>query len=119
MSARERPDLERLIERLADLLAPHLEERLARRFGERAAPPATRPPGAGMVTVATFAAEHSIAPATVRAMIKDGRLEGIRIGKRAIRIRRDAQIGASESGRAEAGAETPAARAARILGGRS
>jgi excisionase family DNA binding protein len=76
----------------------------------RAASPAT-----GLVSVATFAAEHALCDATVRAMIRDGRLQATRIGKRAVRIRRDATIGQSANGRAAPGAETPTAAAARIL----
>jgi excisionase family DNA binding protein len=68
-----------------------------------------------MVSVETFAAEHSLCTATVRAMIRDGRLQATRIGKRAVRIRRDATIGRSASGPAPPGAETPAAIADRIL----
>jgi excisionase family DNA binding protein len=70
-----------------------------------------------MVSVETFAAEHSLCTATVRAMIRDGRLQATRIGKRAVRIRRDATIG-HLAGRSGSSSETPAERARRILGGK-
>lgn len=73
------------------------------------------PAATGMVTVQEYADAHALCEATVRAAFRDGRLDGIRIGKRAIRIRRDATIGQPASGRAAPGAETPAAIANRIL----
>jgi hypothetical protein len=73
------------------------------------------PPATELVSVATFAAEHSLCEATVRAMIRDGRLQATRIGKRAVRIRRDATIGQPAIGRTAPGVETPAAIADRIL----
>jgi len=98
--------LDAVLDQLADLVAEKLAGKLAPHGGA----------SAPMVTPAEYAADHSIAPATVRAMIADGRLEAVRIGKRAWRIRRDAPIGVSATGRAAAG-ETPAVRARRILGG--
>lgn len=71
-------------------------------------------PAAGMVTVAEYAARHSLCCATVRAAFRDGRLEGQRIG-RAIRIRRDAVIGPPASRPAAPAAMTPSAIADRIL----
>jgi len=64
-----------------------------------------------LATVATFARDHAISVSTVRAMIRDGRLSAVKIG-RAVRVRRDAQIGEPALG-----ADVPAARARRILGG--
>jgi hypothetical protein len=45
-----------------------------------------------MVTIAMFARERSLNPATVRQMAKDGRIEAVRIGKRQWRVRRDSPI---------------------------
>lgn len=66
-----------------------------------------------MVTIATFARMRAISKSTVRAAIREGRLPATRIG-RAVRIRANAQIGEPT-----AGMDTPAARAAWILGERS
>lgn len=99
--------LEQAMETLMERVRQVVREELT----AHAAPSATE-----MVSVATFAAEHSLCTATVRAMIRDGRLQATRIGKRAVRIPRDATIGQSASGRAALGGETtPAAIAARIL----
>jgi len=98
--------LDAVLDQLAELVA----EKLASKLAPQGAAPAP------MVTPAEYAAAYSLAPATVRGMIADGRLEAVRIGKRQWRIHRDAPIGVSASGRAAAG-ETPAARARRILGG--
>jgi hypothetical protein len=77
-------------------------------------------PAAEHVTVQEYAAAHRLCTATVRAAFRDGRLDGIRIGKRAIRIRSDAVIAPPTTGRAVADAQTPGAIAERILsrGGR-
>jgi excisionase family DNA binding protein len=69
-----------------------------------------------MVTIETFARMRAISKSTVRAAIRGGRLQATRIG-RAVRVRSDAQIG--ESVAVVAAVDTPAARAMRILGGRS
>jgi hypothetical protein len=53
---------------------------------------AARPEAAEIVSIATFAREHSLNPATVRQMAKDGRIEAVRIGKRQWRVRRDSPI---------------------------
>lgn len=53
---------------------------------------AQRPAASEMVTPREFAREHSLNPATVRQMIKDGRLEAVRIGKRQWRLLRDSPI---------------------------
>jgi hypothetical protein len=90
------------------------EERMRRVVREELAARAA-PPVPEMVSVPTFAAEHSLCTATVRAMIRDGRLQATRIGKRAVRIRRDATIGQPAIGRTAPGVETPAAIADRIL----
>jgi hypothetical protein len=47
-------------------------------------------------------------------MIKDGRLEAIKIGKRQWRIRRDAAIG-QPMARGATSADTPAERARRLI----
>lgn len=85
-------------------------ERVVRRVvREELAAERTRP-AAELATMATFAREHAISMSTVRAMIRDGRLPAVKIG-RAVRVRRDAQIGEPMLG-----ADVPAARARRILG---
>jgi len=66
-----------------------------------------------LVTVAAFARARAISVSTVRAAIREGRLAATKIG-RAVRVRADAQIGEPAPS-----TDTPAARAARILGGRS
>ena len=98
--------LEQILEAFMERVRQVVREELA----ARAASPAT-----GLVSVATFAAEHALCDATVRAMIRDGRLQAMRIGKRAVRIRRDATIGQPAIGRTAPGVETPAAIADRIL----
>lgn len=86
-------------------------ERVVRRVvREELAAQSTRPAGE-LATMATFARDHAISVSTVRAMIRDGRLAAVKIG-RAMRVRRDAQIGVPALG-----ADVPAARARRILGG--
>ena len=70
-------------------------------------------PADEMVTIATFARMRAISKSTVRAAIRDGRLQATKIG-RAVRVRANAQIGEPT-----VGTDTPAARAARILGERS
>lgn len=70
-------------------------------------------PADEMVTIATFARMRAISKSTVRAAIREGRLQATKIG-RAVRVRANAQIGEPV-----AGTDTPAARAARILGERS
>lgn len=73
-------------------------------------------PAGEMVTIERFARMRAISKSTVRAAIRGGRLQATRIG-RAVRLRSDAQIG--ESAAAAPRSDTPAARAMRILGGRS
>jgi excisionase family DNA binding protein len=69
-----------------------------------------------MVTMAEFARRRSISESTVRAAIRAGRLSATKIG-RAVRVRADAQIGEpAPSSSASTNADTPRARAARILG---
>jgi excisionase family DNA binding protein len=69
-----------------------------------------------LVTMETFARRWSISESTVRAAIRDGRLPAVKIG-RAVRVRGDAQIGTpAPSSSASTNADTPRARAARILG---
>jgi excisionase family DNA binding protein len=70
-----------------------------------------------MVTLREYARDHSIAVSTVRQMIKDGRIEAIRIGKRQWRVRRDAPIGQPLPRTRAPRTGTPADRARRILEG--
>jgi len=73
-------------------------------------------PADELVTMATFARQRSISESTVRAAIRDGRLPAVKIG-RAVRVRADAQIGKpAPTSSANTNADTPRARAARILG---
>lgn len=73
-------------------------------------------PAEELVTMATFARRRSISESTVRAAIRSGQLPAVKIG-RAVRVRADAQIGkAAPSSSASMDADTPPARAARILG---
>jgi excisionase family DNA binding protein len=69
-------------------------------------------PADELVTMATFARQRSISESTVRAAIRAGRLPAVKIG-RAVRVRADAQIGKPAP---TSNADTPRARAARILG---
>jgi len=73
------------------------------------------PAATEMVTPREYARDHSIAVSTVRQMIKDGRIEAIRIGKRQWRVRRDAPIGESLARTRATHADTPVDRARRIL----
>ena len=99
------------LEAVIDMIAERIAERVAARVGDRLG----EPPDAGpdLVTMREFARRNSISETTVRAMIKDGRLDAVKIGA-AVRIRVDAQIGKSAP-RAPAVAGTPQARAAGIL----
>lgn len=73
-------------------------------------------PSDELVTMATFARRRSISESTVRAAIRSGQLPAVKIG-RAVRVRADAQIGKpAPSLSASSDADTPRARAARILG---
>jgi excisionase family DNA binding protein len=73
-------------------------------------------PAEELVTMATFARRHSISESTVRAAIRNGHLPAVKIG-RAVRVRADAQIGKpAPSSSASSDADSPRARAARILG---
>lgn len=70
---------------------PSALELLASELEARAAVP-TAPAAIEMVSIATFAREHSLHAATVRQMAKDGRIEAVRVGKRQWRVRRDSPI---------------------------
>jgi len=74
---------------------------------ELAAP--ARAPCRGARDHGKFAREHAISVSTVRAMIRDGWLPAVKIG-RAVRARRDPQIGEPVIG-----ADVPAVRARRIV----
>ena len=73
--------------------------------------PSTAP---ALVTVAAYAASRSISPSTVRAAIREGRLDAERIG-RAVRVSPTATIARKVPVR---GDELRARRAARLLGRR-
>jgi hypothetical protein len=73
-----------------------------------------RPEAVEMVSIATFAREHSLHEATVRQMAKDARIEAVRIGKRQWRVRRDSPIGQPMT-RGATSADTPAERARRLV----
>ena len=75
---------------------------------------APRPEAVEMVSIATFAREHSLHEATVRQMAKDARIEAVRIGKRQWRVRRDSPIGQPMT-RGATSADTPAERARRLV----
>jgi hypothetical protein len=103
------------LQAFAELLGPLLEPLVGRLVDARLAARGPAAAAAEHVTVHAYASAHAVCAATVRAAFRDGRLEGIRVGKRSIRIRRDAKIGPSATGRASADAKTPAAIADRIL----
>jgi excisionase family DNA binding protein len=98
-------DLEAVVARL---VRAEVDRRLAE-LGVTGAPPAWP----ALVTVAAYAAARSISPATVRAAIREGRLEAHRIG-RAVRVPAAAEI--ARPVRVRAGAATATAAAARALG---
>jgi len=75
------------------------------------------PPATEMVSPREYARDHSIAVSTVRQMIKNGRIEAIRIGRRQWRVRRDAPIGQPLAQTRATSTGTPADRARRILEG--
>jgi len=99
------------LDAMIDMIAERIAERVAARVGDRLGEPADTSPD--LVTMREFARRNSISETTVRAMIKDGRLDAVKIGA-AVRIRVDAQIGKSAP-RGSAVAGTPQARAAGIL----
>jgi len=70
---------------------PSALELLASELEARAAAP-TAPVAIEMVSIATFARERSLNPATVRQMAHDERIEAVRVGKRQWRVRRDSPI---------------------------
>jgi excisionase family DNA binding protein len=100
-------DLNAVIDMIAERIAQRVATRVGDRFGEHS------DPSPDLVTMREFARRNSISETTVRAMIKDGRLDAVKIGA-AVRIRADAQIGKSAP-RAPVSAGTPQARAAGIL----
>ena len=87
-------------------------ERVVRRVvrEELAAGRAGPAPAPELVTMKEFARRLAISESTVRAAIRDGRLQAVKIG-RAVRVRCDAQIG-----QPVARADTPTVRARRIVG---
>ena len=70
-------------------------------------------PADEMVTIATFAREPSLNPATVRQMAKEGRIDAVRIGKRQWRVRRDSPIGSPA--KRTGGGDTPQERARQLV----
>jgi len=75
--------LEQILKAIAARVRQVVQEELA----------APGPAATELVTPREYARDHSIAVSTVRQMIKDGRIEAIKIGKRQWRERRDAPIG--------------------------
>ena len=72
------------------------------------------PSPAGYVSVAEYAKSRSISISTVRNAIRLGRLPAMKIGT-AVRIRRDAEIGASVTPKAKAAGPSAGQIADRIL----
>jgi excisionase family DNA binding protein len=91
-------------EMLRDLVREVVREELAKR---------QTPSGPELITAAEFARRRSISKSTVRAAIREGRLEVTRIG-RAVRIAADAQIG--RPGGSARGAERREAARRKLLG---
>jgi excisionase family DNA binding protein len=75
------------------------------------------PAATEMVTPQEYARDHSLAVSTVRQLIKDGRIEAVKIGTRQWRVRRDAPIGQRLAQPQATSTDTPADRARRILEG--
>jgi hypothetical protein len=73
-----------------------------------------RPEAVEMVPPSVFAREHSMNPATVRKLCKEGRVEATKIGPRQWRVRRDSPIG-QPMARGATSADTPAERARRLV----
>src|SRR5512140_3420482 len=98
-------------EEALEAMLERVVRKVMRERAELAAAPAEE-----LVTMATFARQRSISESTVRAAIRAGRLPAVKIG-RAVRVRADAQIGEpAPISNASTNADTPQARAARILG---
>lgn len=97
--------LEQILEAIAARVRQVVREELA----------AHGPAATEIVTPQEYARDHSIAVSTVRQMIKDGRIEAIKIGKRQWRVRRDAPIGQPLAQTRATRTDTPADRARRIL----
>jgi excisionase family DNA binding protein len=86
---------------------------------ELAKVPALQLPAASPYTsIAEYAKERSISVSTVRNAIREGRLPAMKIGA-AVRVRRDAEIGASVVPVAKNPGPTPAQVADRILARRA
>jgi hypothetical protein len=86
MSETDSPDLIRLI---GQLIGPVVRQLVAAELERQAT---ERAPAPEMVTVQVYAARNALCCATVRQAFREGRLDGARVGPRAIRIRRDAVI---------------------------
>jgi excisionase family DNA binding protein len=99
--------LEQILEAIAVRVRQVVREELA----------AHGPAATELVTPREYARDHSIAVSTVRQMIKDGRIEALKIGKRQWRVRRDAPIGQPLARTRATSTGTPADRARRILEG--
>jgi excisionase family DNA binding protein len=102
-------DLEAVIELIAERIAERVVGRVVDHLAGRPEP------GPELITMREFARRHSISETTVRAMIKDGRLDAVKIGA-AVRVRANAQIGKPASVASQNRGDTPRARAAQILG---
>jgi len=75
---------------------------------------AARPKAVEMVPPSVFAREHSMNPATVRKLCKEGRVEATKIGPRQWRVRRDSPIGQPMARRVTS-VDSPAERARRLV----
>jgi excisionase family DNA binding protein len=98
------------LEGVLESLLERVVRKVMREREERAAAPSDE-----LVTMAMFARRRSISESTVRAAIRDGRLEAVKIG-RAVRVRGDAQLGKPARSSGNASNDTPRTRAARIVG---
>jgi excisionase family DNA binding protein len=106
------PNLADALRTLARELPPALEL-FASELEARATAPAA-PPAIEIVSIATFAREHSLHEATVRQMAKEGRIEATKIGKRQWRVRRDSPIG-QPMARGATSMDSPSERARRLV----
>ncbi len=102
------------VDALLDMIVERLADRIAGRIEQRSAERADAQPE--LITMREFGRRHSICETTVRNMIRDGRLDAVKIGA-AVRIRADAVVG-KPAPRAPNVIDTPQERAAKILRGR-
>ncbi len=102
-------DLDGLLDMIVERVADRVVSRIEQRSAERAQPE--------MITMREFGRRHSVSENTVRNMIRDGRLDAVKIGA-AVRIRADAAVG-KPAPRAPNVIDTPRERAAKILRGQA